>query len=550
MEDLLKAYAKKRQAEAGKAQELHPATRRLLQAEVARLRSTHRPRVENWFSSLLRFWPRVAFAGATLAVIGLVAWGLLGSGKERARTTYLAKREAVADHAQRALDEQPALQQRAERPVELKRLAPPATADRVNDSVRMLSATSSHPASAFDERLAERNYTLEVPALSKSKSATAPQNESEALLRAPSLLDQSLVSKQETRSDSPLTLSILPQPGQPLEQSRVREAFGLATNGLASSYLANSSSGIGVLRDGGAVESNLARFKGVQAGATPQGAVRSTLAVEPVALNGEKTNPDVNTAASKPGSPLVDSLTAARNSSAAGVAGPGELILSRSEDKKTDAAYFGKESSTFVRRRFEQVQQVPQSTARQQPNGAATTVLATFEIEQAGQRLRVVDADGSVYDGELLGNVVAGAGARPVTVLRETVEKNQKLGDTVAPAAETAAAPAPWNFRVSGTNRTLQQPVVLEGVLLSTAQESDMAVRKDAQQPAPVTSAGNAPQSRSRAMAAPAQYPALNQNQAVPTTSLATSLLPAQRIQGKVRIGTSEQSLDAVRVQK
>src|SRR5262245_21472494 len=356
MEDLLKAYAKKRQAEAGKAQELHPATRRLLQAEVARLRPTNRPRVENRFSSLLRFWPRVAFAGATLAVVGLVAWGLFGSGKGRARTTYFAKREAVADHAQRALDEQPALQQPAERPIERKRLAPSATADRMNDSIRMLSATSTHPALALDERLTERNYTLEGSALSKSKSTTAPQNESEALLRAPSLLDQSPVLKQETRSDSPLTLSSLP-PGQPPEQSRVSEAFGLTTNGVASFYSANSSSGIGVLRDSGAVESNLARFKEVQAGAAPQGAVRSTFAVDGVALNGEKTNSNVNTSASKPGSPLVDSLTAARNSSAAGVAG-GELILSRSEDRKTAAAYFAKESSTFVRRRFAQRQQV------------------------------------------------------------------------------------------------------------------------------------------------------------------------------------------------
>lgn len=38
MDDLLKAYAKKRRDEAGAPMAMHPATRRLLQSEVAKLK--------------------------------------------------------------------------------------------------------------------------------------------------------------------------------------------------------------------------------------------------------------------------------------------------------------------------------------------------------------------------------------------------------------------------------------------------------------------------------------------------------------------------------
>lgn len=66
MDELLKAYADKRRQESGAPMELHPATRHLLQGEVARTYGG--PRRQSWLAGLLTYWPRVAFAVGCLAI--------------------------------------------------------------------------------------------------------------------------------------------------------------------------------------------------------------------------------------------------------------------------------------------------------------------------------------------------------------------------------------------------------------------------------------------------------------------------------------------------
>src|SRR5262245_60687962 len=101
MEELLKAYARKRRQDAGAPLELRPATRQLLQAEVKRSRPPPaRPAGSRW-TMLAALWPRVAFATVLFAGLGLVGWGILRSQhsarlakSERALT--LAKQETPA----------------------------------------------------------------------------------------------------------------------------------------------------------------------------------------------------------------------------------------------------------------------------------------------------------------------------------------------------------------------------------------------------------------------------------------------------------------------
>src|SRR5213593_2464022 len=76
VEELLKAYARKRREEAGTDFELHPATRKLLQSEVARQYGRRGAGKRNFFSSLVRFWPRIAFAGAAVVILSLVLWNV------------------------------------------------------------------------------------------------------------------------------------------------------------------------------------------------------------------------------------------------------------------------------------------------------------------------------------------------------------------------------------------------------------------------------------------------------------------------------------------
>lgn len=70
IEKLLRAYAKKRRSEAGDRPELHPATRRLLQSEVARRRP--KPGRQSWIWAVLAaLRPRVVYVLCGLAVVVL-----------------------------------------------------------------------------------------------------------------------------------------------------------------------------------------------------------------------------------------------------------------------------------------------------------------------------------------------------------------------------------------------------------------------------------------------------------------------------------------------
>jgi hypothetical protein len=64
MDEVLKAYADKRRQEA--ALELHPATRQMLQGEVAR--TYKQPSRASWLQRMILFWPRIAFAAACVAI--------------------------------------------------------------------------------------------------------------------------------------------------------------------------------------------------------------------------------------------------------------------------------------------------------------------------------------------------------------------------------------------------------------------------------------------------------------------------------------------------
>src|SRR5207245_6054564 len=80
LEEQLTAWARKRRDEAGAPFELHPATRKLLQDEVARTfpKKSNEPAPEHagW---LKIFWPRFALAGSLCLAMVILAGILLPS---------------------------------------------------------------------------------------------------------------------------------------------------------------------------------------------------------------------------------------------------------------------------------------------------------------------------------------------------------------------------------------------------------------------------------------------------------------------------------------
>jgi hypothetical protein len=108
--------------------------------------------------------------------------------------------------------------------------------------------------------------------------------------------------------------------------------------------------------------------------------------------------------------------------------------------------------------------------ARTAPGQASASVLASFRVEQNGPEIRVVDEDGSVYSG----NLATPSQEAPVTLKagRAQNEGSSKLKDVQGRRQLSANTPAMnqvqsgYNFRVSGTNLSLNQRVVFSGQLL------------------------------------------------------------------------------------
>jgi hypothetical protein len=84
-------------------------------------------------------------------------------------------------------------------------------------------------------------------------------------------------------------------------------------------------------------------------------------------------------------------------------------------------------------------------------------VLASFRVEQNGNDLKIIDADGSVYTG-----AIQIAQQEPASDYSFAAAKNGPVG---AARAAKAASPAPQNyfFRVAGTNRNLNKNIIFSG---------------------------------------------------------------------------------------
>jgi hypothetical protein len=102
----------------------------------------------------------------------------------------------------------------------------------------------------------------------------------------------------------------------------------------------------------------------------------------------------------------------------------------------------------------------------------AHPVLASFEVEQAGPELRIVDGDGSVYSGYVQ---LADAARRRLAASGEAsavTRAPHAMGGVLeekSAASREADQPAPpaYFFRVAGTNRSLHKKVVFTGNLMA-----------------------------------------------------------------------------------
>jgi hypothetical protein len=163
---------------------------------------------------------------------------------------------------------------------------------------------------------------------------------------------------------------------------------------------------------------------------------------------------------------------------------------------------------------------------------AGLPVLNSFELEQNGSQVRILDADGSVYEGRITPALApqgqAGnrqtVSAPPAAARAQTARLVADPNAGLAQSSDNDASAAFYNFRAVGTNRTLNQRVVFSGNYQGTA---------------------NAPSQAANNLASQTAFSAAN-NQAAAGTQMQSNQRRSQigggaQIQGQAFIGTNNQ---------
>jgi len=500
MDDLLKTYAKKRREEADAPMEMHPATRRLLQSEAAKLKTGALPSSTSWLEALKIFWPRLAFAAGMLFIAGIVAVTFLGPEDQKAETMQMAMQDTETAAADRYDKSQPpAESQLAKSPASLAPAKPGARpaviedqsgrrapARRAGEALSELATIGERGSVEAEKKMKQvdlvqnelRNNVTMIGeagrAVAEPTAGTAPADSRSILLSVVTVQksDDSVPATGGRRADAPIVAS---EAADFFARSAPKQAAGL------DSSLKEEQPAVAQLSDGKAVTASFS------ATAVQQEAIMPT-----------------------------------------------------------------------TRSRFANVHQVGRQNLGKASIAYDATVLVNFVVEQSGERLRVVDGDGSVYEGKVLYGEAAAiaeydtkldyAADTRFKVVKDEQSRQQQNARVLDPTAAAA-----WNFRVSGTNRTLQQPVIVDGILFETAASNSL-------NQAGTKVSENLLFYRVPPAQAPTQQGSYglsaspNQNSAQAPSGQASyggqsmNLLNAGRIQGQVRVGATNQiPLDAVR---
>ncbi len=484
-EEWLKAYAQQRRAEAA-SHELHPATRRLLQAEVAR---THaRPAVAAVESApvegvgLFGRWSFNALAISAVGVVAAVIGVLVSDSQQPRHAKFAGSPKSVSESEIVKTDRFPA-------PMEKPAATAAASADKTMTSLPFANTAAPTPPST----------TAPAPQLNSITSAGGGGSAGGApsdLAKASAPMKSVLANPRPSETASSVSSANASRPGG-IQSRAVKMTAGRSASGELGAISSGKLEG---LQKEGGTKAN-AINEGVNAETTVAAAKRAE-------LRGAM-------AASSLGGP-----------GQAGLAAPG----ASEKTKKADA---DAQSGLYLQQNFSQAAVREQQAYRRNLNAPGEPrVLVNFQLEREGDTVRVVDGDGSVYSGNVV--VELGRKITPDVRRKEAKEepvKRDELGRdrTVQLGIEQSQSKAPaeaFNFQVIGTNRSLRQRVSFEGNYQMPglpASELKRAGGKDA--------AGNQP-----------YFDGIKQQQFSPA--------PTPRVQGRAVIGNNRIEVDAVPVSK
>ena len=247
IEGLLKSYAKKRAEDAGVTGELHPATRRLLQGEVAKLRlEAQAAGGPSWLQWLILFWPRLAAVSAIFVMLVTGVWLLLPDAQPsatmlaqnddarsgRTRPDAPASREFYR-HAPAPVTDAPRPERAANEPAfapavtPIKRELSQSTSDRAQDEKRLAEQEMRSKQSVPRPGGELRSGDMQRTEADRLPRITAAQEPADASKRKTYLLADAQVSAGASLS-SPVPAS----PASSLAQAQSTDALGVSSSVL------------------------------------------------------------------------------------------------------------------------------------------------------------------------------------------------------------------------------------------------------------------------------------------------------------------------------
>lgn len=425
IEKLLRRAAKKRSDEAGLPPALHPANRRLLQAEVARVHpKPDAPQQSAWTGLWVMLTQRWIYAVGVVVVLTVATIAILPGLLKSKPELHLA--QGLPGLAGRELERAESAAMAPESPAATLTVMDAARIPGPSGGGNFMPLTdaptippASAPAARFERENSERR-TAGTDDMARFADTTIASG---TLQPAPA---QTGGEAKRMRTEAPAAPVTRSAPASVTFRAEPARDFGLSGGG------------------GGSTTPMIAAESGLKAESSQLAADSA------VTVNKE-----------------FDSLDTATVKQA--VAAPAASTLGALEDKSWIARGGGAESERGIRNSQSfsnlSVDQTPPARARAVPaRKDLVPVLVNFKIEQQGRQMQVIDGDGSVYQGvvdepnTLYKQVVA----RQEQRLSATYENNLKFQSPKA-SGSVAKKSEPANYyfyRVEGTNRSLNQNVV------------------------------------------------------------------------------------------
>jgi type II secretory pathway pseudopilin PulG len=479
IEKLLRRYAKKRRDGAGAPAELHPAARRLLQGEVARKFKKERSEIIGPEESPVRWWPRLVYGLCALAVVAVLAVTFLPASNKASSRSLGAKSAnnlRQIDRATRtfAVDNNDRL---------------PASFDQLSNELGTSTVTVD-PVTGKPFVYVAGGLPLKSLRSDSVLAYSPPTNGRSSVLMADGRVQQmsapefAEISKRGLiQFEVPLELAknedFTASPSRELKLAKAADASdnraaGTTTEDFPKLMRAESPAPSGMGGGGGGAEPTTQAAPATIAPAPRRevagkeepvatavaGAVAAAPALMPAATPPPATAPALKLDGFGDTSAAFYSANDVTKTNAMAVNVASYVNLDESRAKREGGAAGNlAENQTSS---FRNVQKTP----------TKTQVLDSFQVEQNGNALRVIDNDGSTYDGNIVSTeaeTAAGAGFGLADKLDEKAADRKKVsaGELSYKAVQNSPSQN-YFFRVAGTNRTLKQQVVFTGNFVST----------------------------------------------------------------------------------